>query len=110
MGPNTQRKINPILIRASQHIMSSKASTTLPADFCVVPIGTASPSVAPYVEKIEQQLQQGGLQYSVHESGTQLRGSWLDVMNAIGEAHALIHDGGIQRIHTDVRIASRTDK
>ncbi|RMY61578.1 hypothetical protein D0864_01250 [Hortaea werneckii] len=107
--------------------MSNKASTTLPAecvaDFCIVPvsvekampvnvcltkqIGTVSPSIAPYVEKIEQQLQQGGLQYSVHETGTRLQGSWLEVMNAIGEAHALLHDGGIQRIHTDVRIASR---
>merc|ERR1711939_462585 len=110
--PNIQRRTNLIVFRAKQRIMSNKASTTLPAecvaDFCIVPIGTVSPSIAPYVEKIEQQLQQGGLQYSVRETGTRLQGSWLEVMNAIGEAHALLHDGGIQRIHTDVRIASRT--
>ena len=90
--PNIQRRTNLIVFRAKQRIMSNKASTTLPAecvaDFCIVPvrvekampvnvcltkqIGTVSPSIAPYVEKIEQQLQQGGLQYSVHETGTRL--------------------------------------
>ena len=46
----------------------------MPVNVCLTKqIGTVSPSIDPYVEKIEQQLQQGGLQYSVHETGTRLR-------------------------------------
>lgn len=28
-------------------------------------------------------------------------------MNVIGQAHSLIHDAGVQRVHTDVRVETR---
>ena len=34
-------------------------------------------------------------------------GGWTDVMNLIGKAHAELHDQGVQRVHSDVRITTR---
>ena len=34
-------------------------------------------------------------------------GSWEDVTRVIGEAHTMLHEKGIVRIQTDVRIGSR---
>jgi uncharacterized protein (TIGR00106 family) len=42
---------------------------------------------------------------------TQLtEGSWDEVMKVIGQAHAMLHSKGIVRIHTDIRVGTRTDK
>jgi uncharacterized protein (TIGR00106 family) len=37
-------------------------------------------------------------------------GSWDDVTRLIGQAHTILHEKGIVRIQTDIRIGSRTDK
>lgn len=34
----------------------------------------------------------------------------MDVMTLIGQAHTLLHEKGIVRIQTDIRVGSRTDK
>ncbi|KAG9521108.1 hypothetical protein KCU99_g5931, partial [Aureobasidium melanogenum] len=37
-------------------------------------------------------------------------GSWDDVMRVIGQAHSLLHENGVVRIQSDIRVGSRTDK
>jgi uncharacterized protein YqgV (UPF0045/DUF77 family) len=37
-------------------------------------------------------------------------GSWDDVMGVIGQCHAMLHQNGIVRIQSDIRVGSRTDK
>ncbi|MCJ1422252.1 hypothetical protein MMC29_000132 [Sticta canariensis] len=37
-------------------------------------------------------------------------GSWDDVMRLIGQAHVMLHERGVLRIQTDIRIGSRIDK
>ena len=37
-------------------------------------------------------------------------GSWDDVTRIIGQAHSMLHDKGIVRIQSDIRIGTRTDK
>ena len=39
-----------------------------------------------------------------------VEGSWEDVMKAIGKAHAVIHQRGVVRIQSTMRVGSRTDK
>ena len=34
-------------------------------------------------------------------------GSWDEVMKVIGQAHCLLHEKGIVRIQTDIRVGSR---
>ena len=46
----------------------------------------------------------------MHSAGTTVEGSWDDVMRLIGQAHQMLHEKGIIRIQSDIRVGSRTDK
>ncbi|KAJ5583612.1 hypothetical protein N7535_002232 [Penicillium sp. DV-2018c] len=80
------------------------------ADFCLIPIGTSSPSVADQIADVQRLVQTCGLKYVMHSAGTTLEGSWDRVHEVIGQAHTLLHQNGIVRIQTSVRIGTRTDK
>ncbi|KAF2104138.1 hypothetical protein NA57DRAFT_70351 [Rhizodiscina lignyota] len=80
------------------------------ADVCLVPIGTLSPSVSKEIADVQRFLQKSGLKFTMHSAGTTIEGSWDDVMKAIGQAHTLLHEKGIIRIQSDIRVGTRTDK
>ena len=46
----------------------------------------------------------------MHSAGTTVEGSWDDVMRLIGQTHQMLHEKGIVRIQSDIRVGSRTDK
>lgn len=91
------------------------------ADFCLIPvcllpvssppltvqIGTSSPSMAAQVADVQRLVQQSGLKYSMHSAGTTLEGSWDRVHQVIGQAHYILHQQGIVRIQSDIRVGSR---
>ncbi|KAJ5755417.1 hypothetical protein N7533_004960 [Penicillium manginii] len=91
------------------------------ADFCLIPIGTASPSVSAQIADVQRLIEASGVKYTLHSAGTTLarpianqprhtEGSWDRVHQVIGQAHTLLHQQGIVRIQTDIRVGSRTDK
>jgi uncharacterized protein (TIGR00106 family) len=95
--------------------MSNKYSslTTPPscyADFCLIPVGTGSTSVAKEVAEVQRLLENSGLKYTMHSAGTTVEGSWDEVMKVIGQAHALVHQTGAPRVQTSMRVGTRTDK
>jgi uncharacterized protein (TIGR00106 family) len=50
------------------------------------------------------------VQFHMHSYGTGLEGEWSEVMDAIGKVHARLHELGVPRCATDIRIGTRTDK
>ncbi|KAJ5216334.1 uncharacterized protein N7498_002741 [Penicillium cinerascens] len=80
------------------------------ADFCLIPIGTASASVSAQIADVQRLIEQSGVKYTMHSAGTTLEGPWDRVHQVIGQAHTLLHQQGIVRIQTDIRVGSRTDK
>jgi len=66
--------------------------------------------VSKHIADVQKLLKSSGLQYSMHGNGTSVEGSWEDVTKVIGQCHSMLHDQGIVRVHTDIRIGSRTDK
>lgn len=36
-----------------------------------------------------------------------LDGDWTEIVNAIGKVHAMLHDEGVLKVHTDVRIETQ---
>ncbi|EJD53196.1 hypothetical protein AURDEDRAFT_133993 [Auricularia subglabra TFB-10046 SS5] len=80
------------------------------ADFCLVPIGTAEPSVATYVAECHRVLEKTGLKFKVLGYGTNIEGPWTEVCEAIKQCHAAVHAHGAPRIATDIRIGTRTDR
>ena len=77
------------------------------ADFCLVPIGTASASVSAEIADVQRLIRKSGVEYTMHSAGTTLDGSWDEVMKLIGQAHTMLHEKGIVRIQTDIRVGSR---
>lgn len=80
------------------------------ADFCLIPIGTSTASVSNEVAAVQRLMKASGLSYSMHSAGTTVEGSWDEVMKLIGQAHTLVHQNGVLRVQTDIRVGTRTDK
>ncbi|KAK2813334.1 hypothetical protein FQN50_000649 [Emmonsiellopsis sp. PD_5] len=77
------------------------------ADFCLIPIGTSSPSVSEQIADVQRLVEKSGVKYVMHSAGTTLEGSWDAVFAVIGQAHSMLHKQGIVRIQTDIRVGSR---
>ncbi|PLB37874.1 thiamine-binding protein [Aspergillus candidus] len=80
------------------------------ADFCLIPIGTSSPSVSAQIADVQRLIESSGVKYVMHSAGTTIEGSWDRVLQVIGQAHTILHQQGIVRIQTDIRVGSRIDK
>ncbi|KAG7092772.1 hypothetical protein E1B28_009095 [Marasmius oreades] len=80
------------------------------ADFCLIPMGTGESSVAEYIAECQRVLEKLGVSYKMHGYGTNLEGPWSEVSKAIHDCHAAVHAKGAQRIATDIRIGTRTDR
>lgn len=77
------------------------------ADFCLIPIGTPSASVSAQIADVQRLIRKSGVDYTMHSAGTTLDGSWDEVMKLIGQAHTMLHEKGIIRIQTDIRVGTR---
>ncbi|KAJ6624499.1 YkoF-like protein [Mycena sp. CBHHK59/15] len=75
------------------------------ADFCLIPIGTADPSVAEYIAECQRILEKSGLKYKRTSEGP-----WAAVSQAIHDCHAAVHAQGAPRVATDIRIGTRVDR
>ncbi|KAI0481485.1 YkoF-like protein [Xylaria cf. heliscus] len=80
------------------------------ADFCLIPVGTGSVSVAAEVAEVQKLLKASGLAYTMHSAGTTVEGSWDEVMKVIGQAHSVVHARGVVRVQSSMRVGTRTDK
>lgn len=86
----------------------------LPAAHCLVlspnpsrQVGTGSVSVAKEVAEVQKLLKASGLHYQMHSAGTTVEGSWDDVFRVVGQAHALVHAGGVVRVQSSMRVGTR---
>ena len=79
------------------------------AEFTIIPIGVGI-SLSKYVAICEQILAETGLSYELHANGTNLEGEWDEVMDAIKTCHERLHEMGVPRIATQIKIGTRTDR
>ena len=79
------------------------------AEFTIVPIGVGV-SLSQYVAASEKGLEKTGLHYELHANGTNIEGDWDAVMEAIKACHEKLHEMGVPRISTVVKVGTRTDR
>lgn len=79
------------------------------ADFCIVPIGVGV-SLGSYIAVCERIVTNAGLKTHLHGYGTNIEGEWDDVMQAIKKCHETLHEMGVPRISTTIRLGTRTDR
>ena len=78
-------------------------------DFTLVPVGTGV-SLSPYIAEVERILRDSRLVHELHANGTNLEGEWDEVMATIRRCHETLHAMGVPRIHTDVKLGTRSDR
>ena len=79
------------------------------ADICVIPLGVGL-SVSEHVAACERIFEKAGLNPQLHAYGTNVEGSWDDVMAALKQCHETVHEMGAPRISTTIRLGTRTDR
>ena len=79
------------------------------AEFTIIPIGVGV-SLSKYVAACERVLEKTGLHYEMHANGTNLEGEWDEVMQAIKTCHERLHEMGVPRISTIIKIGTRSDR
>lgn len=79
------------------------------ADLCVIPIGEGV-SVADDIARCQRILQQFPIETRMHAYGTNLYGDWDDVFAAIKACHANLHESGVTRLSSTIKVGTRTDK
>ena len=78
-------------------------------DFTLVPVGTGV-SLSPYIAEVERILRDSELVHELHANGTNLEGEWDEVMATLRRCHETLHALGVPRIHTDLRLGTRSDR
>lgn len=78
-------------------------------DLGIVPIGVGV-SLSKYIAACHRVLDDAGLDTRLHSYGTNIEGEWDDVFTAIKRCHETVHEMGAPRVHTVVKIGTRTDR
>lgn len=79
------------------------------ADLCVVPLGVGV-SVSKYIVACEEILEGAGLETKMHAYGTNVEGEWDAVFGALKRCHEKLHEMGVPRVSTNLRLGTRTDR
>mgnify|MGYP001026931670 CR=1 FL=1 len=78
-------------------------------DVSIIPLGVGL-SLSPYVAECEKIFKEAGLTTMLHANGTNIEGEWDKVFEAIKKCHERLHQMGVPRISSNVRIGTRVDK
>ena len=78
-------------------------------DLCIIPLGVGV-SLSDYVAACQKVLTEAGLKTHLHAFGTSIEGEWDEVMAAIKRCHEAVHALGAPRIHTSIKVGTRTDR
>ena len=79
------------------------------ADISIIPLGVGL-SLSRYVAECEKVFTDAGLEPRLHPNGTNVEGDWDAVMAALKRCHEVLHEMGVPRIATNVRLGTRIDR
>jgi uncharacterized protein (TIGR00106 family) len=79
------------------------------ADISIIPLGVGL-SLSSYVAACEQVFLDAGLEPRLHANGTNVEGEWDAVVAALKACHERLHEMGVPRIATNVRLGTRIDR
>jgi len=82
------------------------------AHLSIVPLGTGSTSLSPFVAACEKELQLHGegLKYELTAMGTIIEGDLDRILTVIRRLHEVPFEAGAVRVSTSIRIDDRRDK
>jgi uncharacterized protein (TIGR00106 family) len=78
-------------------------------DLSVIPLGVGL-SLSTYVAACERVLREAGLEPQLHANGTNVEGDWDEIMAALKRCHEVLHEMGVPRIASNLRLGTRIDR
>ena len=78
-------------------------------DLCLVPIGVGT-SLSPYIKECKKIIEECNLTHELGANGTAIEGEWGEVFKCVRKCHEQIHDKGVPRIYTTIKLNTRIDK
>ncbi|WP_108126230.1 MTH1187 family thiamine-binding protein [Saccharospirillum mangrovi] len=78
-------------------------------DLCVIPIGQGV-SVADEIAQCQRILARFDIDTKLHAYGTTLHGEWDEVFAAVKACHQELHEAGVTRLSSTLKVGTRTDK
>ena len=79
------------------------------ADLTVSPLGVGL-SVSKYIAACHEIIDRAGLKSNLHAYGTNLEGDWDTVLKVVKECHQKLHEMGVPRITSSLKLGTRIDK
>ena len=79
------------------------------ADISIIPLGVGL-SLSSYVAACEKVFTEAGLEPRLHANGTNVEGEWDVVMAALKTCHERLHQMGVPRVATNLRLGNRVDR
>jgi uncharacterized protein (TIGR00106 family) len=81
------------------------------ADLTVLALGRREASASAYVAEIQRRLAaQDRVGYRMHAMGTSLEGTTADILDVVGELHAVPFESGTPRVYTVLKLDERRDR
>ena len=79
------------------------------ADISIIPLGVGL-SLSSYIVACEEVFSEAGLEPRLHANGTNVEGEWDAVVAALKTCHERLHEMGVPRIATNLRLGTRVDR
>lgn len=79
------------------------------ADLCIIPFNEKV-SVANEIAYCHKVLKTFPIELHLHGYGTNIYGEWDEVFAAIKACHEALHERGVVRISSTIKVGTRTDK
>ena len=79
------------------------------AEIQVIPIGVGV-SVREQVKRAHGIIAESGLAVELHAFGTNVEGELSEILAVVQRIHEVLHEDGVPRLSTAVKIGTRTDK
>jgi uncharacterized protein (TIGR00106 family) len=81
------------------------------ADLTVLALGRSETGASEYIAEIQRRLaRQDRVRYRMHAMGTSLEGSTADVLEIVGELHAVPFEMDVQRVYSVLKLDERRDR
>jgi uncharacterized protein (TIGR00106 family) len=81
------------------------------ADLTVLSLGRPDVSASEYIAEIQRRLgAQDKVGYRMHAMGTSLEGSTADILELVGQLHAVPFEQGVPRVYSVLKLDERRDK
>jgi uncharacterized protein (TIGR00106 family) len=81
------------------------------ADLTVIALGRPDASAGEYIAEIQRRLaRQDRVRYRMHAMGTSLEGSTADILDVVGQLHAVPFEQGVPRVYTILKLDERRDR